>query len=93
MDERTYYEWLIERARKMKRGLWEYMDVIPVHFSTVHKDMLAHYKIKLEKGLAAINARYDKLITALRTAVDNEGILDKEAISYDDIFDSYRLAL
>jgi hypothetical protein len=69
------------------------MDVIPVHFSTEHKDMLAHCKIKLEKGLVAITPRFDKLITALRTAVDNEGSLDKEATSYDDIFDAYRLAL
>jgi hypothetical protein len=69
------------------------MDVIPVRFSTEHKDMLAHSKIKLEKELVAINPRLDKLMTALRTAVDNEGALDKEATSYDDIFDAYRLAL
>jgi hypothetical protein len=43
--------------------------------------------------LAAINPSFDKLITALRTEVDNEGTLDKEATSYDDIFDAYRLAL
>jgi hypothetical protein len=49
--------------------------------------------IFLEKELVAINPRFDKLITALRTAVDNEGTLDKEATSYDDIFDTYRLAL
>jgi hypothetical protein len=76
----------------MKREVWEYMDVIPVHLSTEHKDMLAYCKIKLEKELVAINLRFDK-ITALRTAVDNEGSLDKEATSYDDIFDAYRLAL
>jgi hypothetical protein len=69
------------------------MDVIPVRFATEHKDMLAHSKIKLEKELVAINPRLDKLMTALRTAVDNEGALDKEATSYDDIFDAYRLAL
>jgi len=33
------------------------------------------------------------LITALRTALDNDGVLDKEAISYNDIFDAFRLAL
>jgi hypothetical protein len=37
MDERPDYEWLIERAKKMRRGVWEYMDVIPAHFSTEHK--------------------------------------------------------
>jgi hypothetical protein len=43
--------------------------------------------------LVAINPRFDKLITALRTAVDNEGTLDKEATLSNDIFDAYRLAL
>ena len=42
----------------------------------------------------AINPdRFDKLITALITALDNDGILDKEATSYNDIFDAFRLAL
>jgi hypothetical protein len=43
--------------------------------------------------LIAIDPMFDKLITALRTAVDNEGTLEKEATSYGDIFDAYRLAL
>jgi hypothetical protein len=47
------------------------MDFNPVHFSTEHKDMLAHSKIKIEE-LVAIIRSYDKLITALRTAVDSE---------------------
>jgi hypothetical protein len=50
-------------------------------------------KLKKQLSEAAINPRFDKLITALRTAVDNEGSLDKEATSYDDTFDAYRLAL
>jgi hypothetical protein len=33
------------------------------------------------------------LITSLRTAVDNEGVLDKDATSYSDIFDAFRLAV
>ena len=37
--------------------------------------------------------RFDKLVTALRTAVDNDGMLDKESTSYNDIFDAFRLAL
>jgi len=43
----------------------------------------------------AINPdKFDKLIIiALRTAVDNDGILDKEVTSYNDIFDAFRLAL
>jgi hypothetical protein len=47
-----------------------------------------------DRGKIAINPdRFDKLITALRTAVDNDGTLDKEATSYNDIFDAFRLAL
>jgi hypothetical protein len=37
--------------------------------------------------------KFDKLITSLRTAVDSDGTLDKEATSYNDIFDAFRLAL
>ena len=45
-------------------------------------------------GKIAINPdRFDKLITSLRTAVDNDGVLDKGATSYNDIFDAFRLAL
>lgn len=37
---------------------------------------------------------FDKLITALRTAVENgEGRLDKDATSYDDVFEAFRLAM
>jgi hypothetical protein len=32
-------------------------------------------------------------ITSLRTAVDNDGRLDKESTSYNDVFDAFRLAL
>jgi hypothetical protein len=47
-----------------------------------------------DRGKIAINPDgVDKLITALRTAVDNDGTLDKEATSYNDIFDAFRLAL
>lgn len=47
--------------------------------------MLGHCKMILESegGRISINPdRFDKLITALRTAVDNDGTLDKEATSY-----------
>jgi hypothetical protein len=72
------------------------MLVVPVHFAKEHKHMLAHTKKLMEYngGQIAINLRFDKLITSLRTAVDKvEGVLDKEATSYDDILDAFRLAL
>ena len=56
--------------------------------------MLAHSKMILERGALMIHPKFDKLTTALRTAVENgEGILDKEATVYDDIFDAFRLAM
>ena len=60
------------------------MFMIPVPFSKEHKNMLAHCKELLEyqNGYVAIHPRHNKLITALRTAVENgEGSLDKEATS------------
>jgi hypothetical protein len=72
------------------------MRIIPVNFNTEHKAMLGHCKMILEDegGRIAINPdKFDKLITSLRTAVDNDGVLDKEATSYHDIFGAFRLAL
>lgn len=54
------------------------MTVIPVNFSTEHKAMLGHTKMLFERGYLSINQKHDKLITSLRTAVENEGVLDKE---------------
>jgi hypothetical protein len=52
--------------------------------------MLGHCKLIADDGRIAINLdRFDKLITA----IDNDGTLDKESISYNDIFDASRLAL
>ena len=49
--------------------------------------MLGHCKMILEddRGKIAINPD--------RFAVDNDGTLDKELTSYNDIFDAFRLAL
>ena len=61
-----------------------------------HKNMMAYFKAMLEyrNGEYAILPRSTKTITALRTAVENvEGMLDKDATSFDDCFDSFRLSL
>ena len=68
-------------------------DVCPVNFSQKHRDMLMHTKLFLERNSVAINLRFNKLITSLRTAVQNDGSLDKEATSYNDIFDAFGLSL
>jgi hypothetical protein len=67
------------------------MRIVPVNFNSEHKGMLGHCKMILESedGRIAINPdKFDKLITALRTAIDNDGTLDKEVTSYNDIFDA-----
>jgi hypothetical protein len=60
------------------------------------KEILAHCKEMLEyrQGLVSIHPRYEKLITALRTAVENgEKMLDIEATSHDDLFDAFMMSL
>jgi hypothetical protein len=47
-------------------------------------------RLEYNNGTVAIHLRFNKLATALRTAVENwEGSLDKEATSHDDLFDSF----
>ena len=72
------------------------MKMVPVNFNKEHKATLDHCKMILEQepGKIAINPdKFDKLIIALRTAVDNDGMLDKEATSYNNTFDAFSLSL
>ena len=42
----------------------------------------------------ATHPKHTKLITAIRTALENgEGLLDKDATSHDDLFDAFRMSL
>ncbi len=57
------------------------MFVIPVLFAKYHNEMLAHCKelMEYQNGYVAIHPRYNKLITSIRTAVENgEDALDEE---------------
>jgi hypothetical protein len=96
-EDPHYYKVIARYRSEGLGGNWSQdMKIVPVNFNTEHKAMLGHCKIILEQdgGRIAINTdRFDKLITALRTAVDNDATLDKEATSYNDIFDAFRLAL
>jgi len=83
----------IQRARKYMRPLENYMDVIPVPFVSEHKHMITRCKMVSDKGYLSIHPKFEKLIISLRTAVEQDGILDKELTSYNDIFDAFRLAL
>jgi hypothetical protein len=72
-----------------------YMKIIPVPFSTHGKAMLQFAKSLVEDpdGLVLIDKRFDKLLTALRTAVAEEYVLRKEDTSYHDVLDAFRLSL
>jgi hypothetical protein len=48
---------------------------------------------RIRKLRMELELRQSNLKEVLRTAVDNDGTLDKEATSYNDIFDAFRLAL
>jgi hypothetical protein len=96
IGEEADYDKVITRYRSEGLGDGtQDMKIVPVNFKE-HKALLGHCKMILERdgGRIAINPdKFDKLITALRTAVDNDGTLDKESTSYNDIFDAFRLAL
>ncbi len=65
----------------------------PVNFSTEHRNMLSNLHAIVSKGYLAIDPKYDKLLTSLRTAYAEELNLKKEQTSYDDLLDALRLAL
>jgi aromatic ring-cleaving dioxygenase len=97
IGEEADYDKVIARYKSKRIGNGtQDMKIVSVNFNSEHKSMLGHCKMILEThaGRIAINPdRFDKLITALRTVVGNDGTLDKESTSYNDIFDAFRLAL
>jgi hypothetical protein len=59
------------------------MRIVPVNFNKEHKAMLGHCKMMMKNdgGHIAVNPdRFDKLITAIRTAVGNDVTLDKNPL-------------
>jgi len=56
-------------------------------------NMLSNLDAVLSKGYLAIDKKYDKLITFLRTAYANELSLDKDQTSYNDLLVALRLSL
>jgi len=85
--ERVDYEALDKRYR-------DYMKVEPVPFGSEHRALLYHTKFLIENQYIRISpSRFERLITALRSAYARDGVLDKEATTYDDLFDALRLCL
>jgi hypothetical protein len=98
LNEQNSEQYVFEKLSYYKKNNINpanYMKVIPVPFSTHGARMLQHAKSLLEDkdNLLAIDKRFDKLLTALRTAVATEYKLDKEATNYHNILDALRLSL
>ena len=55
--------------------------------------MISHLAMLFNEEYIAILEKFHKLIVSLKTATVNEYTLDKEATSYDDLFDALRLSL
>ena len=58
--------------------------------------MLIHTKelLEFEIPIVSNNPKFEKLTTSLRTAIrDDLGKLDKDATSYDNVLDAFRLSL
>jgi hypothetical protein len=90
----------IAECRKYNLHVEDRMFIVPVPFRVEGAKMLAHTKWILEEteeedgsSLVAIHPSFNKLLTALRTAVANEYKLQKEDTSFNDVLDAFRLAL
>ena len=87
-------------CKKYNLHIEDRMLVVPVPFSVEGAHMLQHAKWLMEEtdedgsSLISIHKdRFDKLVTALRTAVANEYKLDKEVSIFNDLLDAFRLSL
>jgi hypothetical protein len=77
--EEVEYEQAMERYNKMGVPFENNMRVIPVPFSTKHKDMLAFCKLALDSGLVAINeSKHPKLVQELRMVTERDGRVQKD---------------
>ncbi|MGB5091577.1 MAG: hypothetical protein WBN72_11590 [Nitrososphaeraceae archaeon] len=99
VGETTRQEFIQDKmlyCKKHNLDLARYMTVVPVPFNQEGKNMIMHCKelLEYERPIVAINYKFDKLITSLRTCIsDDLGKINKEDTSYDDILDAFRLAL
>ena len=95
-DNWAYVQEKMAYCKKNHVDINRYMKVVPIPFSTEGKNMLIHTKelLEFETPIVAINPKFEKLTTSLRTAIsDDLGKLDKEATSYDNVLDAFRLSL
>jgi hypothetical protein len=88
-------DFLREREEHKARGIiWDNTTkVLPIYFGKLNKSLLGHAKNLFDNELIQIHRKHDKLITALRSASEQDGKLDKDKTSYNDILDAFFLSL
>jgi hypothetical protein len=69
--------------------------IVPVNFQQMHKEMAKHTVKVMAHRRVRIHPKFDKLITALKSATvkDDEYSIDKPKSAYNDLLDSFRMAL
>jgi len=94
IGENKNYEQLVERAKKAKVELWQYMDVIPVQFNEKGRMMIDHMRRWFEDAQKiVIDKQFIDLIAQLRIATQKaDGKLDKSGHQLDT-FDAFRMSL
>jgi hypothetical protein len=68
--------------------------IVPVNFQLHHKAMAKHIVKVLAHRRVRIHPKFDKLITALKSATvkDDEYSIDKPKSAYNDLLDAFRMA-
>ena len=98
IDERYDYQYVKDKLQYCKKKNLDpanYMIVLPIIFTTESKlNMTLKTRQLLDdiRQLVAINPRFDKLITSLKSAVfDSRGLLDKQLTPFDDILETFMM--
>ena len=95
-DYRTYTEQknIINHMYDPRRD-YNNVQVFPINFATMHKDMLDHTNELLSAKKIRIHPIFQKIdnIIENRCREYYTGNLDKDATSYNDIFDAFRMSL
>jgi hypothetical protein len=94
VGENKNYESLVQRAKKSKVEIWQYMDIIPVQFNERGREMIDHMRRWFEDAKKIIiDKRFTDLIAQLRIATQKaDGKLDKSGHQLDT-FDAFRMCL
>ena len=87
VDPEVMHSWISSSCREPL--------IVPVNFQLYHKAMAKHLVKVMAHRRVRIHPKFDKLITALKSATtkDDEYSIDKPKSAYNDLLDSFRMAL